>query len=108
MQKVHSEWEATTELTVETLRCAMDVSATRGLWVLEVGHELAGTAGLVLAEAELAWPRQQVAVLHGEQTVGTAAFEHAGWRVYSTGEDGMTWRSGSWTGLLASGLLGRQ
>ena len=87
-QTVPGEWEAAMELTVETLHGAMDVWATRGLWVPEVGYELAGTAGRVLAEAELAWPGQQVAVLHGEQTVGAAAFEHAGWRVYSTGEDG--------------------
>ena len=63
---VHGEWEAAMELTVETLHGAMDVWATRGLWVPEVGYELAGRAGRVLAEAERAWPGQQVAVLHGK------------------------------------------
>ena len=50
--------------------------------------ELPDSAGKVLAEAELAWPEREVAVLHGEEA-GRAAFEDAGWRVHSTGEDGL-------------------
>ena len=42
----------------------------------------------VLAEAELAWPKQRLAVLHGKQADGAAAFEEAGWRVYSAADGG--------------------
>ena len=55
--------------------------ATAGLPVPEVGFELADDKGEVLAEAELAWPKERVAVLHGEQTENVAAFEQAGWRI---------------------------
>ena len=73
------------ELATETgqaLHGVMDVRAARGLPVPEVGRELATATGRVLAEAELAWPGRRVAVLHGEQTATTAAFEHgAGERI---------------------------
>ena len=52
----------------------------------EVGFELTDGKGQVLAEAELAWPTQRVAVLHGEQAEEAAAFEEAGWRVLSAAE----------------------
>ena len=55
----------------------------------EVGFELTDGKGQVLAEAELAWPTQRVAVLHGEQAEGAAAFEQAGWRVLSAAEDAL-------------------
>ena len=40
------------------------------------------------AEAELAWPKQRLAVLHGKQADGAAAFEEAGWRVYAAADGG--------------------
>ena len=52
-----------------------------------VGFELADDKGEVLAEAELAWPTQRVAVLHGEQAESATAFEEAGWRAYSADDD---------------------
>ena len=42
-----------------------------------------GRKGQVLAEAELAWPTQRVALLHGEQAEEAATFERAGWAAYS-------------------------
>ena len=78
----------TRHLVVDFKQDAIEAAyAFRGLLVPEVGYELADTAGRVLAEAELAWPGRGVAVLHGEQTAGTAAFEQAGWRVVSMSED---------------------
>ena len=56
--------------------------ATAGLPVPEVGFELADGKGAVLAEAELAWPKERVAVLHGEQAENVAAFERAGWQAH--------------------------
>lgn len=47
----------------------------------ELGYELEGPKGEVLAEAELAWPDQQLAViLDADQR---PCFEAAGWRCWS-------------------------
>ena len=78
-----AEWEAVMELAAAELRDAMERWAASGLPVPQVGYELADSTGSVLAEAELAWPQQRLAVLHGEQADGAAAFKEAGWRVYS-------------------------
>ena len=47
-----------------------------------VGFELTGKTGVVLAEAELAWPEQNIAVLLPEQRDSKPAFEQAGWQVF--------------------------
>jgi DEAD/DEAH box helicase domain-containing protein len=47
----------------------------------EVGYELAGSKGEVLAEAELAWPEQRFAVILNPED--TEPFEAAGWRCWS-------------------------
>ena len=39
--------------------------------------------GKVLAEAELAWPTERVAVLQDDQPDTRATFMQAGWRLYS-------------------------
>jgi DEAD/DEAH box helicase domain-containing protein len=46
-----------------------------------VGYELAGSKGEVLAEAELAWPEQRLAVILNPED--TEPFEAAGWRCWS-------------------------
>lgn len=52
----------------------------RGLPVPEVGFELTGSKDQVLAEAELAWPSQLLAVVL--QPEDQDAFEQAGWRCW--------------------------
>ena len=86
------DWAEATELAAEPLHPAMRQWAAVGLPVPEVGLELADGKGQVLAEAELAWPTQRVAVLHGEQADEAAAFEQAGWRVLSIAEDALAER----------------
>ena len=51
------------------------------------GDPMWGDEGQVHAEAELAWPPQRVAVLHGEQVENTAAFEQASWRTFPADDD---------------------
>ena len=46
----------------------------------EAGFEFAEDKSEVQAEAKLAWPKERVAVLHGERVENTAAFEQVGWR----------------------------
>ena len=81
------DWAEAMELAAEPLHAAMRQWAAVGLPVPEVGLELTDGKGQVLAEAELAWPTQRVAVLHGEQAENTAAFEEAGWRTYPAAGD---------------------
>ena len=81
------DWQAALELAAAALHGPMQNWAANGLPAPEVGYELADDAGRVQAEAELAWPKQRVAVLHGEQAEKAALFEQAGWQAYSVGED---------------------
>ena len=83
-----AHWEAAMELAAPELHEAMKQWAAGGLPAPEVGHELADSAGKVLAEAELAWPKRKVVVVHSDQAA-TAAFEEAGWQVYSASEAGL-------------------
>ena len=80
------------KLAAELLHTAMRQWATAHLPAPEVGFELTDGKGQVLAEAELAWPTPRVAVLHGEQAEEAGAFEGAGWRVFSAGEDALAER----------------
>jgi len=59
----------------------------RGAPVPEVGFELVGAGGAVLAEAELGWPAHKVAVLLANRQADVGAFETAGWRTFTTGGD---------------------
>lgn len=59
----------------------------RGMPVPEVGFELAGDRGAVIAEAELAWPDRRIAILLPVQGGSAAAFAGAGWRVFDSDDD---------------------
>lgn len=50
----------------------------------EVGYELQDEQGRVCAEAELAWPSKQVALLLPEQAEAEAEFVTQGWKVFCT------------------------
>ena len=80
-------WEEAMELAAPELRPAMAQWSALGLPVPEAGYELTGRAGRVIAEAELAWPERQVAVLLPEQREWATAFEAEGWRVIHFGSD---------------------
>ena len=80
-----AEWEAAMELAAPELHEVMKQWAASGLPVPQVGYELADSTGSVLAEAELAWPKQRLAVLH-EQADAGSAFEAAGGRVCSAAD----------------------
>ena len=67
---------------VDALRAVAEQLADHEVPVPEVGFELAGAGGGVLAEAELAWPTRRVVVLHPDQEDGAAAFLSAGWNVF--------------------------
>ena len=55
-------------------------SGSNDLPLPEAGYELEGNKGEVVAEAELAWPEQKLAVVM--QPEDAEAFEQAGWRCW--------------------------
>ena len=86
------DWAAAMELAAEPLHPAMRQWAATGLPAPDVGFELTDDKGEVQAEAELAWPKERVAVLHGEQAENTAAFERGGWQVCFAEEEAVAER----------------
>ena len=80
------------ELAAEPLHPAMRQWTATGLPAPDVGFELTDDKGEVQAEAELAWPKERVAVLHGEQGENTAAFERGGWLMFSPDEEAVAER----------------
>ena len=76
------DWMDAMELVASDLRRLVKLLFKRQVPVPEVGFELTGGSGVVLAEAELAWPELSVAVLLPEQRDSKLAFERAGWHVF--------------------------
>ena len=52
----------------------------------EMGYELTGAGGEIVAMAELGWEKQRVAVLLPREEPFRAAFDGAGWVVFLAGE----------------------
>lgn len=75
--------EEAAALAAPAARPLLAALSARGAPVPEVGFELADDRGAVLAEAELAWPASQVAVLLPGRETDAAAFEAAGWQVFA-------------------------
>ena len=75
------------ELAAPELRSAMEQWSALDLPVPEVGFELTGPSGRVIAESELAWVERRVAVLFPEQREGSALFADAGWKVVEDGTE---------------------
>ena len=78
-----SAWAEAASLANSELREVLLQMAEMGMPVPEVGFELADSAGRVVAEAELAWPDERLAVLLGEES--TVPFEEADWQVVAAG-----------------------
>ena len=79
------DWQDAIELAAPEVHDLLRELSVRGAPVPEVGFELVGTGGAILAEAELAWPEHEIAVLLADHVEQVAAFEQAGWRVFMTG-----------------------
>ena len=80
--RLEADWMYAMELVAPDLRRLVRDLFERHSPVPVVGFELIGSAGVVLAEAELAWPEKSVAVLLPEQWDSILEFENAGWHVF--------------------------
>ena len=92
-------WREAVEIAAPDARSLLREIAEGGAPVPEIGFELAGDGGTVVAEAEAAWPDLKVAVLLPEQESGADAFREAGWRVFGEPGDSET-RDGA--GIVAA------
>ena len=74
-------------LAAPEMRSLLAKLSARGTPAPEVGFELAGDRGAVIAEAELAWPAHGIAVLLPDQEAHAPAFTAAGWRVFESDDE---------------------
>ena len=81
------DWAGATALAAPEVHELLGELSGRGAPVPEVGFELVGAGGAVVAEAELGWPAHRVAVLLANPRTDVTAFEAAGWRTLTTGGD---------------------
>ena len=82
------DWEGATELATPEVHDLLGELSGRSVPVPEVGFELVGAGGAVLAETELGWPAHRVAVLLANRQADLAAFRAAGWQAFTTvGDD---------------------
>jgi DEAD/DEAH box helicase domain-containing protein len=79
------QWQVLSQLVhpscLALLMALQSAILERDLAPPEVGYELAGAKNEVLAEAELAWPEQKLAVILAPED--RPSFESAGWRCWS-------------------------
>ena len=74
-------WASAFESAVEDVSVGLRRLADAGVDIPEIGYEYADDQGVVIAEAELAWPRVRVCVLLDSQAEFSVAWATAGWRV---------------------------
>ena len=74
-------WASAFESAVEDVSVGLRRLADAGVDIPEIGYEYADDQGVVIAEAELAWPRARVCVLLDSQAEFSVAWATAGWRV---------------------------
>ena len=82
-----ARWKEAFELVAPELLPVLEALSRSGAPAPEVGFELCGEDGVVLAEAELAWSERQVAVLWPDEPEQARMLAKAGWRVVSGGLD---------------------
>jgi hypothetical protein len=81
-----AEWEQVAEFAAP--ECAPLLTAARmgGGRPPTVGFELAGAAGRVIGQAELAWEARHVAVFLDDADASRDVFARAGWRTFLAAE----------------------
>ena len=86
-EKFSDGWKQALEEVDEELRELLASLAGSDIPPPEIGFELAGSSGKVVAEAEIGWPDHKVAVLIPHQSEHESAFVSGGWRLLRDGPD---------------------
>jgi DEAD/DEAH box helicase domain-containing protein len=86
-QTFNERWQTALDLTSPQVHAWLLALARAGSAFPDIGFELTDERGRVLAEAELAWPDLQVAVLLPEYQDDAAHFEAQGWTAHVATEE---------------------
>src|SRR5207244_2276967 len=73
-------WKSVIETAVEDVGVGLHRLADAGVDTPDVGYEYADEGNVVIAEAELAWPRSKVCVLLERQVEFSDTWAAVGWR----------------------------
>jgi DEAD/DEAH box helicase domain-containing protein len=74
------EWKAALDMTLEPLRPGLYTLASLSAMPPVIGHELANERGVVVAEAEMAWPESQLVLLTFDQIDLESIWKSNGWK----------------------------
>ena len=81
--KQKTKWDDLKELTDAKWHFLIDLLAENELPEPEIGYELAGKNGEIIAEAEFAWDDANIAFLLPDQMRFADSFKLAGWQVFN-------------------------
>lgn len=97
-------WQAVQEQTLAELAGGLKALAVAGGLPPEVGTELADEKGKVLADAELTWVDQKLALLRPDQADLADAWRAAGWSAHVLDDKLATVQGQSWVVVVAGPL----
>jgi DEAD/DEAH box helicase domain-containing protein len=98
------DWTDVIQTSIEALRLGLRTLAGLGAIAPVVGHELADARGLVVAEAELAWPAQHLVLLTFGQSDLADVWRTAGWKPFVLDEADATVGGETWTESVRAAL----
>ncbi len=85
---ISTDWQEALEFAASACESLLKAALTAGLTSPVAGYELLGDTGQILAEAELAWETQKVAVFLAGYEAESKLFEAKGWQVFQVNEAG--------------------
>ena len=97
-------WQAVLEQTLSELAGGLKSLAVAGATPPEVGTELADEKGKVLADADLTWVDQKLALLRSDQADLADAWQAAGWTAQLLDDKLATVQGQPWSVVVAGGL----
>ena len=105
LEGMAAAWRSVLEQTMPELAAGLNALAVSGAVPPEVGTELADEKGRVLADAELTWGDQKLALLRPDQADLAEAWRDAGWTAMVL-DDSLEHAAGQPWVLAAAGVLG--
>ena len=97
-------WQVVFEQTLSELAGGLKALAAAGAMPPEVGTELADEKGKVLADAELTWVDQKLALLRSDQADLAEAWQAAGWTAQVLDDKLATIQGQPWLVVVAEAL----
>lgn len=104
LEALGGAWQQALDQTLDALALGLKVLATTGAPPPEVGMELADEKGKVLADAELTWVGEKLAVLRPDQDDLVDTWKAAGWAVELLDEALVSIQGQPWQEAIATRL----